>query len=598
MVDDKKTYFGWVEDNMDPKKEGRVKVRVIDVFEEMEIEDIPWANPWKDLAGKNFTLPEKGKMVMVVFEGGDKNKPEFIYAPHYNINLENKLKGLSDSDYESMHSLLFDHKTQIFTNESEGLVIDHKYNNLNITEDAIDLNLKDNNRNVNIGDSTASQQAILGNHFFDWFSSFMETLLAGGLFNTGGPTMPDPKLLKLFIEYKSKKDLFFLSHHVNLVDNNKVSTVKGTDREDDAQYGDDWKSTRDENVATEKRDDNFKPIPGPKSDGDMSDGDADIMSDDSTDITEGETSINPEANVEENDLSKIGSNQDVEEDVLEEQELSKVELIIKFLESKNYRVNKGIKHLNIVGIRNKDNRKVTNKFDEKLYVFYKKEDGDWELTSYEITTVPGYKERKNILPANSRILAFGQYADLLSIKGEGKNKRLVFEDSIVHINDDNKKYNFNSPTKNLAGKIKIKSANKQGSAESIYNFSKGSQVFKHQNQFKSFLELCKMQINKTNKRRFTYTLIRKSEFDRFEPEVSDELKEKDLPIINTQSRQDWSAGELIDSGQVNGKKWQINKSNTIGVYEAIYDVGDDKERFIFKKEELEQVIDDIKKELI
>jgi hypothetical protein len=44
-----KTYIGKVEDNKDPQKLGRLKIRVMDVYEDLEIEDIPWASPWKDL---------------------------------------------------------------------------------------------------------------------------------------------------------------------------------------------------------------------------------------------------------------------------------------------------------------------------------------------------------------------------------------------------------------------------------------------------------------------------------------------------------------------------------------------------------------------
>ena len=87
-VDVGRTYLGVVEDNQDPKKEGRIKVKVIDVFEDMKIEDIPWATPWKDLAGNHFAVPEKGKVVVVVFEQGDVYKPEFIFTDHYNVNLE------------------------------------------------------------------------------------------------------------------------------------------------------------------------------------------------------------------------------------------------------------------------------------------------------------------------------------------------------------------------------------------------------------------------------------------------------------------------------------------------------------------------------
>jgi hypothetical protein len=168
-VEANKTYIGVVEDNNDPLKLGRARIRVLDVFDDINTEDIPFASPWKDLNGNQFNVPEKGKVLLVVFDSGDEHKPEFISADHYNVNLEKKLTSLSATDYVSMKSLIFDHKTQIYVNDKEGLKIDHKFNNINITDNTIDLNLKDNNRHVNIGDATAGQQAILGNHWMDWF---------------------------------------------------------------------------------------------------------------------------------------------------------------------------------------------------------------------------------------------------------------------------------------------------------------------------------------------------------------------------------------------------------------------------------------------
>ena len=134
-----KTYIGIIVENNDPRKLGRCRIRVIDVFDDIPLEDIPWATPWKDLNGNSFNLPEKGKVVTVIFDSGNIYKPEFIYSEHYNINLESKLSKLSEGDYKSMKSVIFDHKTQIYVNDSEGLKIDHKFNNLNIKEKTINL---------------------------------------------------------------------------------------------------------------------------------------------------------------------------------------------------------------------------------------------------------------------------------------------------------------------------------------------------------------------------------------------------------------------------------------------------------------------------
>ena len=87
-----KTFIGFIEDNKDPKKMGRCKVRVPSIFtSEIPTADIPWAMPFKDLNGNQFNAPEIGKVVSIIFNNGNKYKPEFIYAEHYNINLENKL---------------------------------------------------------------------------------------------------------------------------------------------------------------------------------------------------------------------------------------------------------------------------------------------------------------------------------------------------------------------------------------------------------------------------------------------------------------------------------------------------------------------------
>ena len=493
MVEKDRTYIGVVEDNQDPKKMGRVKVRVMDVFDEIATEDIPWAMSWKDLNGNEFNLPEKGKVVMVVFDQGNQDSPEFIYADHYNINLEKKLTSLSDSDYTSMKSVLFDHKTQIYVNDSEGLKIDHKYNNINITENTIDLNLKDNNRNVNIGDATAGQQAILGNHWMDWFDEFVDNLLGTNagpfLGNLGAPVIANPAMISCLLKYKALRDPVFLSHHVNIVDNNKVKTVSSTNREDDSQLGDKWVSTKEENDLTTKTDEDFKPTQGPKNEIDQTD---DEVSDELKD------SENPD---------KI--------DPL-------VDKMIRFLKSKSFTVHEESNILNIVALRTKE-KEITNKFDDLLYVFYKKDNGVWDINEYNITTVPGYKPltkeeedsgAKLRLPENSNILVFGQYIDQLTLVSE-EETFLRFEESAIYINNNQDEYNYRSRVDQGKFDLRVKVANsKISSVESVNNYAKdGSQVFKTNNQFSQFIALCKGQLRlKSN---FTYTLCRKSEFDDF-----------------------------------------------------------------------------------
>ena len=498
MVEANKTYVGVVEDNNDPKKMGRVKVRVMDVFDDIKVEDIPWAMPWKDLNGNSFNVPEKGKVVIVVFDQGKQDSPEFIYSDHYNINLENKISSLSESDYISMKSLIFDHKTQIYVNDSEGLKIDHKYHNINITDNGIDLNLKDNNTNINIGDSTAGQQAILGNHWMDWFDEFVDNLLGSNagpfLGNLGAPVIPNPALISCLLKYKSLRNPVFLSHHVNIVDNNKVSTVRTTKREDTAQVGDNWVSTKEENTITSVTDDNFVPEEGPKKEYDPN------YVAPPVDGSTTKTNTNPSI-----DLTSPESN-------------PMVDKLIKFMKSKSYVVYDKPDLLNIVAMRTKDDGVVTNKFDDVIYVFFRNKKNNWEFLEYQATTTPGFKPKTEELPERVAILKLGQYVDQCKLDyiktTDSKIRCLKISRSVIHINNNIDKYNYNSPT--VEGEFEINIHSVTTSTENVFNLSEGSQVFKNINQFNQFVKLCETQ-ETSGKNTFTYTICRKSEFDEFTP---------------------------------------------------------------------------------
>lgn len=241
-------YIGIIVDNNDPDKMGRCKIRVKNIYDKIPDEDLPWASPWKDLNGNSFILPEKGKVVSVVFDNGNKYKPEYIYANHYNANLEQKLKDLEGDDYMSMRAVVFDHKTQIYSNDSEGLKIDYKLSNININGNGnINMNLRDSNSRLMLGSDDASQSAVLGNNFMDWMDTLVNELLTGPyLDSTGVKVVTQPGLVKVLSKYKSiRKD--FLSNNVWVADNNDI---KAQDRVYIGQSGDNWKSTRDQNNLT------------------------------------------------------------------------------------------------------------------------------------------------------------------------------------------------------------------------------------------------------------------------------------------------------------------------------------------------------------
>lgn len=527
-----KTYVGVVEDNVDPEKIGRCKVRVLNVFDDFKVEDLPFASPWKDLNGNGSNIPEKGKVLIVVFDGGDVNKPEFISSDHYNINLENKLKSLSGDNYLSMKSLIFDHKTQIYVNNDEGLKIDHKYNNINITENTIDLNLKDNQRHVNIGDATAGQQAILGNHWMDWFDEFVDNLMGnkGGpyLGNLGAPVIANPALIQVLMKYKQLRDPVFLSHHVNIVDNDKISTVRNTNRQDTAQVGDKWTSTKVENNLTSNTNDSFKPVDGPKPEYDDKHVETPPIPESPTNNSTNNNNTNqPSATasviVSENkpvsDINSKPINNTLPSEPLSSTKSNpKVDRLIKFLKSKNYTTYDSPGILNLVAMRNskKDKGEITNKFDDILNVFYINKNGNWELLEYQITTVPGYKEGSEVLPVGVGILLLGQYIDQCTItlfQNEKDNKCLLFSSCKIYKNDSATLYNYKSKTVEGRFPLSIHRSSTTGSAENVYNYSQGAQVFKNITQFNQFMQLCEDQVS--IKSTFTYTLCKQSEFDEF-----------------------------------------------------------------------------------
>jgi len=526
-VEQGKTYVGVVEDNLDPNKEGRLKIRIVDVFDEAKTEDIPWASPWKDLAGGQIGIPEKGKVVICVFEQGDSYKPEYISTEHWNINLENKLKGLSDTDYTSMKSVIFDHKTQIYSNDSEGLKMDYKFNNVNIKNNGININLKDNGGLVNIGDSTANQQAILGNHFLSWFDSFIDALMNNTAFlgNAGAPVISNPALIRILGQYKAQKDSTFLSHHVNIVDNNKVSTVKLDNREETAQSGDTWKSTKTENTLTSTSTETNKPAEGEKPPYDEK----------HVEPPTDKPGVSPTVQPPTKPVETLPEKSSPESN-------KKIEKLIWFLKNKNYTIYEVNFQLNIVAFRSKnqvkdeENSNVTNLFDEEICVFYKNEKGNWEIFEYSITTVPGYVAGKKELPEKVGILVLGQYIErlrIISYLGNSSYPALSFDQCSIHRNDKIDRYNFSAPIETGNFAMTIHRSSDVSSSEFVFNYSEGAQVFKNFNQYEQFMKICQNQIDKGGKSTFTYTLCSKKDFDEYLS--PDEQRELVKTMTSTQS---------------------------------------------------------------
>lgn len=538
-----KTYVGVVEDNKDPKKLGRCKIKVFGIFDDFELENIPWANPWKDLAGNEFAVPEVGKVVTVVFEDADINGPEFISSDHYNINLEKKLSGLSDTDYLTMKSLMFDHKTQVYVNEGEGLKLDHKFNLINIRDKSINVNLKDNFGKINLGTENSTQRAILGDNFLNWFDDFVQILMGskGGPFlgNFGAPVIATPALLGSLQLYQQLKDPKFLSKNVYIVDN---ENVKKLDRIAEGQKGDSWQSTVKENQLTSKEPVPYTPTAGSSN-----------TTFDQPPV--GETLPATQSAVAPAEDPKPTPNENPD-----------VKVIKEIIRLKSYEIYEEINKMNIVAVRNQcilPGDKYTDFFSDTLYVMYKKEDSTWDLKQFKFSTVPGLEFTINdswlveknfttvnpwknssgkkifmkeyvqiagsqngdpVLQKGLPILVPSQYINVYYI-GQYKGAKammitpgasqLVWRDIDTTNIDSFNPFNLTTPeliTPNdiLDNGIKIHKGYPGGI--NVGNWSEGSQVFSSEDNLNEFFQLCEIH-QKVHGNAFTYTLVTKADWD-------------------------------------------------------------------------------------
>lgn len=219
----------------DPFKKGRIKVNVPRFFSGLPAEDLPWAYPRQSTDGKSFQIPEIGKVVNVSFPSGDIYHPEYDYAEHFNYNLQTKLESLTDEAYRQFLALSFSAKFQLYKDDvKEGLILDYVKSRLNIdTKGNISLDLRDNNSSLFIGSPDASQSAVLGDAFMNWFDKLVQNLLGGNggpyLGNMGAPVIANPSMLQVCNEYFAIRPNF-LSVHVKVVDN---YSVKPNDRKFD-----------------------------------------------------------------------------------------------------------------------------------------------------------------------------------------------------------------------------------------------------------------------------------------------------------------------------------------------------------------------------
>lgn len=132
-----KQFLGIIVDIEDPRKEGRAKVRVASIYDEIPVEDIPWAFPKNrgtvfGQAGKGgaVSIPKLNAVVGVVFDNGNPYSPEYFSLQELADDIKEEL----NSEYAGSHIVLFDgdQELKIWFSVSKGLTLILKEASINI----------------------------------------------------------------------------------------------------------------------------------------------------------------------------------------------------------------------------------------------------------------------------------------------------------------------------------------------------------------------------------------------------------------------------------------------------------------------------------
>lgn len=205
-----KQFLGIVVDIDDPKKEGRARVRVASLYDEIPVEDIPWAFPKNrgtsfGQAGKggSVSIPKLNSVVAVVFDNGNPYSPEFFSIQE----LADDIKSELESEYEGSHIVLFDgdQELKIWFTVGKGLTLSVKGASINLAPDNL-VTIKTDNKvvidcpNVELGSTSSaavSEYIVKGETFLNLFNAHTHA-------GAGSPPVPLSQDVVLSKTTKSK----------------------------------------------------------------------------------------------------------------------------------------------------------------------------------------------------------------------------------------------------------------------------------------------------------------------------------------------------------------------------------------------------------
>ncbi len=108
-----KSYMGIVEDPNDPRKEGRCRIRVFGIHDDLSTKDLPWAYPRQkstffghDGKAGSLSIPKKNSAVVVGFNNGNIYSPEYYSIHELEDTARHELE--KNGEYLGSHIILFD----------------------------------------------------------------------------------------------------------------------------------------------------------------------------------------------------------------------------------------------------------------------------------------------------------------------------------------------------------------------------------------------------------------------------------------------------------------------------------------------------------
>jgi len=174
---------------------------------------------------------------------------------------------------------------------------------------------------------------------------------------------------------------------------------------------------------------------------------------------------------------------------------------------RNYYIAERPYELNLVGVRNDST--VPNKFDDRIYAFYKNDKGNWEGVDFVSTTDPGtYWLQKPMNVDGTAILKAGQWAYKIGSHRGYKALNQRGKVTVIRDYDRNAILDFNNgkETTGYYG-INIHKASASGTSTNVDKWSAGCQVIANANDFLEMMALVQRSVDKYGDSNFYYTLL-------------------------------------------------------------------------------------------